>query len=589
MVKTINKNLNHVAQLGRSSFDMSKDVKFTSSVGQLLPIYWDILNYGDKIKIGSSIFTRTKPLATPAFVSIEEHVDYFFVPFKQLYTFFGNKVTDISQFDTTLISELLVSKELPTISLFNIFEDFKTNYFHNETQTRLSYAHNYGVPLWMDALRLIDLFGINYKPFYDYVTTPGAQVELTFPWVTGDVLAHVNAFPFLAYHKIFYDHYRNTEFTVNRPDLYNADSFETNTFDGHRVELLKMHYRPWDKDFFTNIHQSPLRYGYNELGLTFNLKDYPALNHLTDYNVSSSGSSAGDLNRSIYPLEAVQFDRTVNAVRASYAFDKLLRITQLAPKDVDAQIAAHFGWKVPQGVDGRVIYIGSDDSRIDVGEIAATSDTLSADGSSGAQLGALAGKGAGFRDGKAQFEFTAPYAGILMAIYSAVPTADYQNNFDKLLTYRDVDYYYRPEFEDLGLQPLFASQLSDYQSGAAGIDTSKNFILGFQYRWSELKQKFPTIHGDFIESLPDWVVNRNKNSLKYSLLQVIEEDFYHWLYCNPISLDSITEVNFTPTTPVFDAGASWDDTVFTRDPLMSWITIHCFKTSTMSMYDLPKL
>ena len=598
MVKIINKNLNHVAKLGRSSFDMSKDVKFTSSVGQLLPIYWDILNYGDKVKIGSSIFTRTKPLATPAFVSIEEHVDYFFVPFKQLYSFFGNKVTDMSQFDTTLISQLRATKELPTISLFNIFEDLKTNYYHNEQQTLLSYARNYGVPLWMDALRLIDLFGINYKPFYDYVTTPGADVQLTFPWVTGDVLAHVNAFPFLAYHKIFYDHYRNQEFTLNRPDLYNADSFETSTFDGYRVELLKMHYRPWNKDFFTNIHISPLHYFENNLGLTFGLKDYPTLNSFGNYDTSASGSSAGVVNNPSFTQEIPSVSQSVGSIqtrlspfgiRAMYAYDKLLRITQLAPKDVDAQIAAHFGWKVPQGVDGRVIYIGSDDSRIDVGEIAATSDTLSADGSSGAQLGALAGKGAGYRDGKAKFEFTAPYAGILMAIYSAVPTADYQNNFDKLLMYRDVDYYYRPEFEDLGLQPIFASQLAEYKNPYSGVDTSKNFILGFQYRWSELKQKFPTIHGDFIESLPDWVVNRNKNSLRYSDIQVLDDDRYNWLYCNPISLDSITEVNFTPTSPILDEGASWDDTVFTRDPLMSWITVHCFKTSTMSMYDLPNM
>ena len=69
---------------------------------------------------------------------------------------------------------------------------------------------------------------------------------------------------------------------------------------------------------------------------------------------------------------------------------------------------------------------------------------------------------------------------------------------------------------------------------------------------------------------------------------------YSWLYCNPCAIDSITEVNFAPLQvfpdpPVEPTPEDWDDTVFTRDPLMHWITFHAYKTSTMSMYDLPTL
>lgn len=591
MVKQINKNLNHVAKLGRSSFDMSKDIKFTSSVGHLLPVYWDILDEGDKIKIGASIFTRTKPLATPAFVSIEEHVDYFFVPMRQLYKFFDNKMTDISVINTTLVHELRKTVDLPTLDLSHIAFTFRDS-FHNEQAALRSLVDNFGVPYWMDFLRLIDLMGINYKPFYDFIV--GKTQSLVMPYVPNSFLSGVNAFPFLAYHKIFFDHYRNDEFTPNEPELYNADNFETSSFTGSADDFVKLHYAPWKRDFFTNIHSSPLVSSLNSLGLSFHLKDYPSAYSLVSYDSTLSDSSGGTSDNNIFPHNNVipggPHSNSLNAIRAMYAYDKLLRITQFAPKDVDAQIAAHFGWKVPQGVEGRVVYLGSDDGRIDIGEVAATSDTLSSDGSTGAQLGALAGKGAGYREGKAVHEYTAPCSGILMAVYSALPTADYQNNFDKLLMYVDINNYYRPEFENLGLQPLFASQLQ-VSSNSSSVPTD-NRILGFQYRWSELKQKFSTLHGDFLDTLPDWVVNRNKQSM----LQPNTDPSinYSWLYCNPCAIDSITEVNFAPLqvfgdAPVEPTPEDWDDTVFTRDPLMHWITFHAYKTSTMSMYDLPTL
>ena len=591
MLKPINKNLNHVANLGRSSFDMSKDIKFTSSVGHLLPVYWDILNPGDKIKIGSSIFTRTKPLATPAFVSIEEHVDYFFVPMRQLYKFFDNKMTDISVFDTTFVHELRKTVDLPTLNLSQIAITFRDS-FHDEQEALRSLFENFGVPYWMDFLRLIDLLGINYKPFYDFIVGKSQSYEM--PYVPSSFLDNINVFPFLAYHKIFFDHYRNDEFTPNDPELYNADNFETYSFSGDAEDFVKLHYAPWKRDFFTNIHSSPLVSSLNSLGLTFNPKDYPNVNVLTGYVTDGSGSSGGLSDNNTFDSNSAGSGgptaTNLNAIRAMYAYDKLLRITQFAPKDVDAQIAAHFGWKVPQGVDGRVVYLGSDDSRIDIGEVAATSDTLSSDGSTGAQLGALAGKGAGYREGKAVHEYTAPCHGILMAVYSALPTADYQNNFDKLLMYVDINNYYRPEFENLGLQPLFASQMQ--VSSNSNPFPTDNHILGFQYRWSELKQKFSTIHGDFLDTLPDWVVNRNKQSLQQP--NTDPSINYSWLYCNPCAIDSITEVNFAPLQvfpdpPVEPTPEDWDDTVFTRDPLMHWITFHSYKTSSMSMYDLPTL
>ena len=75
----------HRAQIGYNGFDMSQYRKFTSSVGQLLPVYYDLLNPGDKINSRSFIFSRTETLSKAAMVSLDEHLDWFFVPMEQLY------------------------------------------------------------------------------------------------------------------------------------------------------------------------------------------------------------------------------------------------------------------------------------------------------------------------------------------------------------------------------------------------------------------------------------------------------------------------------------------------------------------------
>lgn len=597
-MKKINQSPNHVAKLGRSSFDMSKDIKFTSSVGQLLPIYFDYLSYGDKVKIGSTIFSRTKPLATPAMVSIEQKVDYFFVPFKQLYSSFDNLMTNINNFSSNFINTDKVKNGDGLLPFFNwrlVFDILRMNVLRfPET--------NYGIPALFDFLRMSDLFGLDISAALSYINNnpdcftaessaaiPGLPGWSTSTFNPDEKSQFVSLFPWLAYNKIFHDYFELLDFSSLPVDCYNIDNFANDySHPDHTVDAIFdisdsvnrgscIHYRPWKKDFFTNIKPSPLVNSVSSLGLNQQLSDSIA----SLFSTSSAGVTTQSYNGSNNSIPntvstvVTAFGNNASSIRAAFAYDKLLRITNFAPKTVDAQIAAHFGWKIPKGLDGNVYYLGSDSSRIDVGEIASTSDTYN--GSTGAQLGALAGKGAGFTQGKAKFEFTAPASGILMAIYSAVPTSDYESGVDKLNKYLSINNFYRPEFENLGMQPLYSHQLK----GSYNNTSTQASFLGFQYRWSELKQKFNTIHGDFIDTLPDWVVSRNRGSFQFGSNQAA----WSWLYSNPNALDGITEVQFSP----FVNGSLVSRQVFSRDPLMNWITIHCYKSSTMSMYDLPSL
>ena len=105
----IKKNPTHNANLSKNGFDMSMIRKFTSSVGQLLPVYYDFLNPGDKVNFSTEIFSRTKPIKAPAMMQITETVDWYFVPITQIYQFFGEMFYGVSDVKTDLLNSMDVS------------------------------------------------------------------------------------------------------------------------------------------------------------------------------------------------------------------------------------------------------------------------------------------------------------------------------------------------------------------------------------------------------------------------------------------------------------------------------------------------
>ena len=84
----------------RNSFDVSARNLFTAKIGELLPCAVYEMNPGDSIRIDASYFTRTAPLQTAAFTRLRENVQFFFVPYSQLWKYFNTQVLNMS---TTLI------------------------------------------------------------------------------------------------------------------------------------------------------------------------------------------------------------------------------------------------------------------------------------------------------------------------------------------------------------------------------------------------------------------------------------------------------------------------------------------------------
>lgn len=564
-------NPSHKANLSKNGFDMSMIRKFTSSVGQLLPVYYDILNPGDHVKYGTEMFTRTQPIKTPALMQITEHVDWFFVPITQLYQFFGDMIYGINDIHTNLLQTYAngVRKDMPVMSYNNIITLLREYCPQGapdvesigEETTKFD---RFGIPLFYNAVRLLDLCGFS-RLFDDVSKTTMTQNPISF-----------NPLILAAYQKIYNDVYRLGDFEAADPASYNFDnSWQSNqAIAGNQIaKLLSLRYRPWKKDFFTNVMPSPLFSGTDISGNS--ASRLAEVNQPLDSNVYGSVQNL-DGKTIEYDVDSAG-GFTTAAIRSMFATEKLMEITRRAGKHYDAQTLAHFGHEVPQGIAGEVYRLGSDNSSIQIGDVESTATTqVTIDGETQTSpLGLLAGKGMAYGRNQEK-DFTAPCHGILMAIFSAVPDADYRSvGVDKLNTLSAREDFYTPEYDRLGMQPLFGYQSTF--SVQAGNNTE---VLGWQYRYSELKSKFNVCNGAFNNTLRNWAPARIQGFVTENDLGSV--DPLVTMLISPNYLDGVMSMDFKP--------AKTDEvSPYFRDNLIHMLQFKVFKSSVMSTYGLPNL
>ena len=596
---SILKKPSYKARLPHYGHDMSRRVLFTSSVGHIIPVMFDYLDCGDTAYIKANLFTRTQPLKTPAFVRCTEHIYYFFVPISQIDSYHGQAKYGINDFvnsndiNTTVESGYNPSFSVPivrpTIAYGDLFQEFFGNddaygtsnfyatTFDSSNPSNRSIVRSFstdplldrfGIPAAWNAIRLMDMLGYSSRWIQNCY---GASKENT-------ILSTLGFNPNLlaCYQKIWYDYFRLSSWESSAPYVYNLNQYiKAGSFAdalkligasssgsvGHESpsgSLFTMRYHPLKKDFFTSIEPSPLMnlsdisaynsgVGYSADGEDTNLRNIGSL-FLSAYGVQlqdantlgtpfDSGVLAAGVTQFSGDTTRVDFVNNVQSLRLAYAYDRLLSITQRAGKHYDDQVRAHLGVSIPQGVSDEVYYIGCQSSNLMIGEVVSQSAGNDGSGSTSV-LGELAGRGLGAsRNNQKGFKFRAPDDGYIMALYCCVPDVDYVDfGIDKLNLYRSIMDWPRPEFDRLGMQPLYVLQSNTDYIGAQS-SPSINSITGWQYRWSELKLSYDVVHGAFLHTLNDWT-----SAITFGEFGSLVDS----LYCPPTYLDGLFALSFKP-------------------------------------------
>lgn len=548
---------------GRNGFDMSRRRLFTSPCGMLLPVFHDFSNPGDKYVLNSSLLVRTEAVQTAAFMRLKAHVEWFFVPITQLYSMWNevfNGTDDIMSSvyyspaaNASSFSVPTVTPHLPLFELSRFIQFDRNGLFgaNGPGDMYILSCDEFGVPNAWNFRRLFDLLG--YGNLSDFISA------------TEDFSYKLPMLPFLAYHKIFHSHYNLTDWFRNNPLLYNVDKwFNVDVVPDNVAEKIlgTIHYRPYRKDYFTNILPTPLfndnfasfiknqfNNGLSPISQLLNPEVSGSSSALENFNLSFNSNGLGSDNVNLVlgnrnpntdgtpsPVKVSQLsqssynngfsDKTLsfNAtdengnpinsgaisaadVRSMFALDRLLRVTAFAGGHYEDQVQAHFGYKMPRGVSDEAYMLGAQTTDINIAEVVATSSTATKAGSSttvegaGTTIGDIAGKGFGQTSGQGDIHFECPSHGLVMAIFSIEPLPDYASMGCEVQNrkYESLDFYH-PELDNVGMQPMFG----DF-SGISLVPNSEE-IVGWSYRYQEHKLSFDVVNEGFYATDKDsWV------------------------------------------------------------------------------------
>lgn len=589
----------HRAKLPHSTHVLSHSLGLTSTVGHLQPIFHTLMDAGDSIELGVQFTLRTQPLAAAAMEDIDCHVEYFFVPMFLLYQPFGSMYYQIEdEFSSNFDMSLLANNKgnFPVWDWFGLWNTLQSNKnTFPYTQNSIPLGESFGAM----AYRLLDLFHFHVETnFFNTGLYDPSNLECPF---------NPNVFPyqFLAYHCIYQYRYRLDSREKFNNKVFNWDRFY-NSVNAlltvpEIVDLFTLHYRPKNDDYFTNIKPSPIVDVLNLLDktqlATTNLWLSREVNSLGPVLSSGSvGNVSTPPNLQTSPSAFVQtefgFSKTdasdrqtafrngldINTanIRAMFANEKLWSITGRAKKHYDDQTLAHFGFKPKHDVKHEISQFGHDHTVIKIGEVISTASTATAD------LGSIAGKGYAHLQPK-KHVFHAPVHGVVMAILSFNPRLRYVDTFGKYNSVTGRLSLPVPEYDHLGMQPLFRYEYMIYGNGGGNISD----IMGWQYRYEEWKRRFNRVTSAFKSGNPlyTWMVavhpydSNQSNAANTS-------SFADFVYM-PNLLNSIMLAQYSMSwNSYWDTNANM---IYDFDPFVVDCQIDCKLHSWMSDYSLPRL
>lgn len=589
----------YVNQKHKSSHDLSHNLDFTSSTGQILPVFHQFMNAGEKFKGRVKMTTRTRPLITQPFADLIEQVDWFFVPINLLYSPFDNvRYQNNDWFSSAL--DVSANDRFPTITIQAAapIVSGSSSCIYNDTLLD---------NIWAGTHRLLSHLGMNPNVVWQLGNGSGSYPYSTY---------QPAVFPYkaLAYQCIYQYYYRSDEYELFDRNSFNMDSFSDGTDTAGIVDIatytsaytsgggdfFKLRYIRRGSDYFNNIHISPILQGVNSLDgysdnglkgadLLTKINGFLTLDNFYPSNGTYNGTNTITIGSAPITTTALQYGTSSTStnknaiqsasIRALFAVEKVLSVTSRTRQTVDDQILAHFGFRVPKDVKHNIQYLGSDIGGVNFGEVVSTAAT------DGGELGEIAGKGTMSEFGK-YHSFTAPIDGVLMAVCYARPTIAFTTNFDKDNAVAQRLDLFVPEFDNLGMQPLYF-----YESGDTSVSSSNaNNIVGWQWRYEQFKRKFnkaitgmATPYKGTENPLNAWTLSR----YPYYQQSVTNGARFTNFFVSPTDLNNIMSVQYLTSLPSLYNNNP--NIIYQRDPLINHFEFDCHLLSIMSDFSMPVL
>lgn len=488
----------------RSSFDLSSKKLFTAKVGEILPVYWQIAIPGNKYRISSDWFTRTVPVNTAAYTRIKEYYDFYAVPLRLISRALPQAFTQISDYMTSAASNNENTTQLtqvPYVSQSLLSTYLQTSNASDQTNTR----DDAGLPLVYGSCKLLDMLG--YGSMIGSTNT--GKAAITKKYLGLDNLSDgvnplvyatsqtVNALPFLAYQKVYFDFYSDSQWEKHLAYAYNVDYWTGGSSISLAADMLKLRYANYPKDYFMGILPNS-QYGSvavlpsihsltsdSNKVLVYSPKSAP-YNGLVLQNEGASSLTASNQNSSNARYATLNSDLSALSIRATEYLQRWKEVVQFSSKDYSDQMAAQFGVKAPEYMGNHSHFIGGWSSVININEVVNTNlDTDTSQAS-------IAGKGVSSNSGHTLTYDCGAEHQVIICVYHAVPLLDWDlTGQNPQLTVTSITDFPQPAFDQLGMQAVPSLNLQNNP----GLKSSG--VLGYNLRYWQWKSNIDTVHAGF--------------------------------------------------------------------------------------------
>jgi hypothetical protein len=482
----------------RSSFDLSSKKLFTAKIGEILPCYWQIAIPGNKYRISSDWFTRTVPVNTAAYTRIKEYYDFYAVPLRLISRALPQAFTQVTDYMTSAASSSANTAALtsvPNVSQSDLSAFLQATNAGDQPNTR----DDAGLPIVYGSCKLLDMLGYGSV----LASTNTGKAAITQKYLGVDSLSDANnplvysssqtvsALPFLAYQKIYFDFFSNSQWEKHLAYSYNVDYWSGTGKISLAVNMLKLRYANYPKDYFMGMLPNS-QYG--------SVATLPALSSISNgspraiindnasaflrqsSSTTAEFSSASSQNR--YAL--LNTDLSALSIRATEYLQRWKEVVQFSSKDYSDQMAAQFGIRASENMGNHAHYIGGWSSVININEVVNTNlDTDSSQAS-------IAGKGVSSNSGHTITYDCGAEHQIIMCVYHAVPMLDWNlTGQAPQLTVTAISDFPQPAFDQLGMQPVPALNLQNNPG------RSVSGSLGYSLRYWQWKSNIDTVHSGF--------------------------------------------------------------------------------------------
>jgi hypothetical protein len=468
--KTIN-----VSTGERNKFDLSHNQVTTTDFGKIIPIMVRECLPNDDFYVDPKVFIRLGNMPAPTFGKIKCRLHTFFVPNRIMW----------NRWDDFIVGSYTGSAPYVTIQQIHaaLSYDPASDVYPGTTSPN-DYQRG-------EILDTLSNLGFNPKVIHKLNQLEPAQ--------------RINAFPFLAYQRIWFDYFRDSNLSQVGETWFNA-FVNGGSLDAYVNQILRLRHSCYKKDYFTTAKVNPQEGGtgsYIRVSLdsssVYNPSDRAVIYAGTDGKlVTSNGSDYVNTTLtggSVY----------INGIRAANARQRYLERNNFVGERTISRLQAHFGVAPSAERLDMAEWLGSNEFDVKIQDVTSTSmyngssPTVMADG-----LGALAGKG--WLDSSQQKSNPVKYHctehGIMMTVMSILPDTGYYQGLSKMWQRGFMGdgpiEYFTPEYENLGYEPILNRQVYVPGQAVTYSNYASQGIFGYTPRYSDYKFQLDVLAGDMV-------------------------------------------------------------------------------------------